>query len=133
MFTLFTFVWARVSDGAPKVSVACITFGAPLVGGEQLSRLVRGKGWDGLIHQVIWRHDLVPRALLSLGTGASLITVAREHVHLLYACISLRQLWTWWTMALCSRIKLTNVKLQLAARMYMRQKDSSVELLIFKA
>ena len=54
-----------------SANVACITFGAPLVGGAQLSRLVRSKGWGGLIHQVVWRHDLVPRVLLSLGTGAA--------------------------------------------------------------
>ena len=61
----------RVSNVALSADVACITFGAPLVGGAELSRLVRSKGWDGLIHQVVWRHDLVPRVLLSLGTGAA--------------------------------------------------------------
>ena len=50
--------------------MACITFGAPLVGDKALRKLVLDSGWDRRIHQVVWRHDLVPRILLSPGTCA---------------------------------------------------------------
>ena len=50
--------------------MACITFGAPLVGDKALRKLVLDSGWDKRIHQVVWRHDMVPRILLSPGTCA---------------------------------------------------------------
>ena len=56
----------------PKANVACITFGAPLVGDRALRKLVLDSGWDGRMHQVVWRHDMVPRILLSPGTCATL-------------------------------------------------------------
>ena len=54
----------------PKADVACITFGAPLVGDKALRKLVLDSGWDKRIHQVVWRHDMVPRILLSPGACA---------------------------------------------------------------
>ncbi|KAK9824245.1 hypothetical protein WJX72_008897 [[Myrmecia] bisecta] len=61
-------LWLLSSKQRPS-SVACITFGAPLVGDGQLGELVRRNDWARLIHQVVWRHDLVPRGLLSPGQG----------------------------------------------------------------
>ena len=52
--------------------MACITFGALLVGAKALGKLVIDSGWDKRMHQIVWRHDLVPRVLLSPGTCALL-------------------------------------------------------------
>ena len=49
----------------PKADVACITFGPPLVGDKALQKLVLYRGWDKRIHQVVWRHDMMPRVLSS--------------------------------------------------------------------
>lgn len=57
-------------DREPKSDVTCIAFGAPLVGDKSLAKLVLDSGWHKRIHQIVWRHDMVPRILLSPGTCA---------------------------------------------------------------
>ena len=57
-------------DREPTSDVACITFGASLVGDKALAKLVVDSGWHKRIHQIVWRHDMVPRILLSPGPCA---------------------------------------------------------------
>ena len=64
-----------------KADVVCITFGAPLVGDKALRKFVLDNGWETCIHQVVWRHDLVPRILLAPKTCA--LSVLRMTVFLM--------------------------------------------------
>ncbi len=48
-----------------SAQLACITFGAPLVGDSHLAEYVQQQGWSGFFYQAVTRHDLVPRVLLS--------------------------------------------------------------------
>lgn len=50
---------------AAELDIACCTFAAPLVGDDRLAALVQSRGWHDKFIHVVWRHDIVPRLLLS--------------------------------------------------------------------
>ncbi|KAK9825403.1 hypothetical protein WJX81_001092 [Elliptochloris bilobata] len=54
---------------SPSADVVCITFGALPVSNAALRQLNTSNGWGGRFHHVVWRHDVVPRALLLPGKG----------------------------------------------------------------
>ncbi|KAK9790573.1 hypothetical protein WJX73_001224 [Symbiochloris irregularis] len=58
----------RATAPAPS-RLQCITFGAPLVGDDQLQRYIGDKGWQGDFIQMVSRHDIVPRMLVSKQKG----------------------------------------------------------------
>ena len=52
--------------------VQCITFGAPLLGDVKLQRYIGDQGWQGDFLQMVARHDIVPRMLVSKQKGGHL-------------------------------------------------------------
>ena len=51
----------------PALDIFCYTFAAPLVGDSQLGAAITANGWAESFMHVVWRHDIVPRLLLSPG------------------------------------------------------------------
>ena len=45
--------------------VECVTFGAPMVGDQDLCNKVEELGWAADITNIVSRHDIVPRLLLA--------------------------------------------------------------------
>ena len=45
--------------------VECVTFGAPMVGDQDLCDKVQQLGWASDITNIVSRHDIVPRLLLA--------------------------------------------------------------------
>ena len=53
---------------APGLDISCCTFAAPIVGDGKLAALMESTGLASRFTHVVWRHDIVPRLLLSPGT-----------------------------------------------------------------
>ncbi|CAI9763390.1 unnamed protein product [Fraxinus pennsylvanica] len=60
-------LWLLSCLGNTSLSTAifCITFGAPMLGNESLSRAILHERWGGNFYHVVAQHDIVPRLLFA--------------------------------------------------------------------